>query len=63
MAVLRPTSSLRTLSLSFIAFALSAGAQAGGLDLPTITAAHQGTANANGAEANDPSVIYYNPAE
>ena len=42
--------------------ALSGMTVAGGLDLPTITAAHQGTSNANGAEASDPSVIYYNPA-
>ena len=62
MTVFRSATPLRALSLSFFAFALSAGAHAGGLDLPTITAAHQGTANANGAEANDPSVIYYNPA-
>ena len=62
MPVLHPALPLRALSLSIFALALSAGAQAGGLDLPTITAAHQGTANANGAEASDPSVIYYNPA-
>lgn len=62
MLVLRPTTPLRALSLSIFALALSSGVHAGGLDLPTITAAHQGTANANGAEANDPSVIYYNPA-
>jgi len=62
MPVLRPATPLRALSLSIIALAFSAGAHAGGLDLPTITAAHQGTANANGAEASDPSVIYYNPA-
>ena len=57
-----PATQLRALSFSILTLALSAGAHAGGLDLPTITAAHQGTANANGAEANDPSVIYYNPA-
>lgn len=62
MPVIRPAAPLRALSLSVFALALSSGAHAGGLDLPTITAAHQGTANANGAEANDPSVIYYNPA-
>ncbi|MBQ0714132.1 MAG: outer membrane protein transport protein, partial [Paraperlucidibaca sp.] len=62
MPVLHPALPLRALSLSIFALAFSAGAQAGGLDLPTITAAHQGTANANGAEASDPSVIYYNPA-
>lgn len=42
--------------------ALSSLAGAGGLDLPTMSAAQQGTSNANGAEAADPSVIYYNPA-
>lgn len=44
----------------FSSFAGIAGA--GGFDLPTITASQQGTSNANGAEASDPSVIYYNPA-
>lgn len=50
----------RLLALAII---LASGhAVAGGLDLPSITAAQQGTSNANGAEAADPSVIYYNPA-
>ncbi|MES3040693.1 MAG: outer membrane protein transport protein [Pseudomonadota bacterium] len=36
--------------------------EAGGIDLPTISAAQQGTSNSNGAEAADASVLYYNPA-
>ncbi len=36
--------------------------QAGGFDVPVIATAMQGTANANSAEASDPSVIFYNPA-
>lgn len=48
--------------LALAVLAASGHAFAGGLDLPSITAAQQGTANANGAEAADPSVIYYNPA-
>lgn len=51
----------KVLSLAILS-TLSSLAGAGGLDLPTITAAQQGTSNANGAEASDPSVIYYNPA-
>lgn len=51
----------KVLTLAILS-ALSSLATAGGLDLPTITAAQQGTSNANGAEASDPSVIYYNPA-
>lgn len=62
MPVFRPVAPSRALSFSIIALALSSTVNAGGLDLPTIAAAHQGTANANGAEANDPSVLYYNPA-
>lgn len=61
MAVLRPAFALRALSLSVLSV-LSAPALSGGFDLPTVVASHQGTSNANGAEANDPSVIYYNPA-
>jgi long-chain fatty acid transport protein len=57
----RPLFILRTLTFSMLSLAASTS-MAGGLDLPTITASHQGTSNANGAEANDPSVIYYNPA-
>lgn len=62
MPALHPMTPLRALSFAMFSLTLSVGTHAGGLDLPTITAAHQGTANANGAEANDPSVIYYNPA-
>ena len=40
----------------------SVAVHAGGFDLPTIAASHQGTSNANAIEANDPSVLYYNPA-
>lgn len=57
----RPLFTLRALTFSMLSLAASSGL-AGGLDLPTITASHQGTSNANGAEANDPSVLYYNPA-
>lgn len=61
MVSYQPAFALRALSFSMLC--LAAGHTfAGGLDLPTITASHQGTSNANGAEANDPSVIYYNPA-
>lgn len=35
---------------------------AGGFDLPTLAAGQQGTSNANAAEANDATVIFYNPA-
>ncbi|MEK6788055.1 MAG: outer membrane protein transport protein [Pseudomonadota bacterium] len=50
-------------ALTFSMLCLAAGHTfAGGLDLPSITASHQGTSNANAAEANDPSVLYYNPA-
>ncbi len=49
-------------ALPFAMLCLSATAHAGGLDLPTIAASHQGTSNANSAEAADASVIYYNPA-
>lgn len=57
----RQSFALKSLTCSIIL--LSSGhLLAGGLDLPTITASHQGTSNANGAEAADPSVIYYNPA-
>lgn len=52
----------RALSLAIALLATSTGAFAGGTDLPTIVASHQGTSNANGAEAADPSVMYYNPA-
>lgn len=37
-------------------------ANAGGIDLPAISASQQGTSNSNGAEAADASVLYYNPA-
>lgn len=57
----QPIFALRALTFSMLCLATS-HSFAGGLDLPTITASHQGTSNANGAEANDPSVIYYNPA-
>lgn len=61
MVSYQPAFALRALSISMLC--LAAGHTfAGGLDLPTITASHQGTSNANGAEANDPSVLYYNPA-
>lgn len=53
---------LRALCAASLALAYSTTALAGGFDLPTIVASHQGTSNANGAEANDPSVLYYNPA-
>lgn len=48
-------------SLLLLAASVST-ANAGGFDLPTVIAAHQGSSNANAAEAADPSVIYYNPA-
>ena len=51
---------LRALPLAILFSALNS--HAGGLDLPTIAASHQGTSNANSAEAADASVIYYNPA-
>ena len=35
---------------------------AGGFDVPVMAAGMQGTANANSAEARDPSVIFFNPA-
>ncbi|MES2719530.1 MAG: outer membrane protein transport protein [Pseudomonadota bacterium] len=61
MVMQRPFFALRALTFSMLS--LAAGQVfAGGLDLPTITASHQGTSNANGAEASDPSVLYYNPA-
>lgn len=61
MVSYQPIFALRALTFSMLC--LAAGHTfAGGLDLPTITASHQGTSNANGAEAKDPSVIYYNPA-
>lgn len=61
MVSYQPVFALRALTFSMLC--LAAGQTlAGGLDLPTIIASHQGTANANGAEAVDPSVIYYNPA-
>lgn len=44
------------------ALLLSQGAFASGYNFGTQSAAAQGTANANGAEANDASVIYANPA-
>ncbi|MEO6699298.1 MAG: outer membrane protein transport protein [Paraperlucidibaca sp.] len=53
---------LRALCAATLAISYSATTLAGGFDLPTIAASHQGTSNANGAEAIDPSVIYYNPA-
>ncbi|MES3040968.1 MAG: outer membrane protein transport protein [Pseudomonadota bacterium] len=61
MVSYQPTFSLRALTFSMLCLA-TGHTFAGGLDLPTITASHQGTSNANGAEANDPSVLYYNPA-
>jgi long-chain fatty acid transport protein len=57
----RPLFVFRALTFSMLSIAATSSI-AGGLDLPTITASHQGTSNANGAEANDPSVLYYNPA-
>lgn len=44
------------------ALLLSQGALASGYNFGTQSAAAQGTANANGAEADDASVIYANPA-
>jgi long-chain fatty acid transport protein len=44
------------------ALALSQGALASGYNFGTQSAAAQGTANANGAEANDATTIYSNPA-
>lgn len=55
--------SLARRTLPFPLLCLLAGySSAGGIDLPTIVASHQGTSNANGAEAADASVLYYNPA-
>jgi len=51
---------LRALPLAILFSSVTS--YAGGLDLPTIAASHQGTSNANSAEAADASVIYYNPA-
>lgn len=51
---------LRALPFAIVFTSLTS--HAGGLDLPTIAASHQGTSNANSAEAADASVIYYNPA-
>lgn len=53
--------SVRKISIILL-ISLADGIYAGGFDLPTLTASHQGTSNANGAEANDASVLYYNPA-
>ena len=42
--------------------AMSVGANASGYRFGSQSVAGQGTADANGAEANDPSTIFYNPA-
>ncbi|MGV7210084.1 OmpP1/FadL family transporter [Oxalobacteraceae bacterium A2-2] len=42
--------------------ALATGAQASGYRFGSQSVSGQGTADANAAEANDPSVIFYNPA-
>jgi long-chain fatty acid transport protein len=42
--------------------AMSVGAQASGYRFGSQSVAGQGTADANGAEANDASTIFYNPA-
>jgi len=41
---------------------IASNSNAGGIDLPSIAASHQASANSNGAEAADASVLYYNPA-
>ncbi|MEK6789672.1 MAG: outer membrane protein transport protein [Pseudomonadota bacterium] len=58
-SVLRPT--LKHLSLAILA-ACATPVWAAGFDVPVIATAMQGTSNANHAEANDASVLYYNPA-
>ena len=57
---------MRQLSISLIVAAALATAadraQASGYRFGSQSVAAQGTADANGAEANDPSAIFYNPA-
>ena len=45
-----------------IALAGSSHAWSAGAEVPAISTSSQGTSNANAAEANDASVIFYNPA-
>lgn len=54
----------RNFSRSVLTFVLAipALAMAAGAEVPVIAVSSQGTSNANSAEANDPSVIFYNPA-
>ncbi|MBI5333532.1 MAG: outer membrane protein transport protein [Burkholderiales bacterium] len=49
-------------ALTAVGFALSASALASGYNFGTQSAAAQGSANANGAEAADASTVYANPA-
>lgn len=49
-------------SLCWLTLSASLPSQAGGLDTPAIAVSGMSTAGANSAEANDASVIYYNPA-
>ena len=48
--------------LACLAFAFPSQAWSAGAEVPVIAISSQGTSNANSAEANDASVIYYNPA-
>ena len=52
---------VKPVSILFLA-AVSSSLWAAGFDVPVIATAMQGTSNANHAEANDASVLYYNPA-
>lgn len=53
---------LKHLSLSVMMMGASAAAMASGYHFGTQSVSAQSTANANGAEANDASTIFYNPA-
>lgn len=57
--MLRPL--VKSLSVAVLATSVS-NLWAAGFDVPVIATAMQGTSNANHAEANDASVLYYNPA-
>lgn len=58
-SVLSPT--LKSLSIAILA-TCSTNLWAAGFDVPVIATGMQGTSNANHAEANDASVLYFNPA-